>query len=119
MSSAWYKLKCAVHILAGAEPPRERLLHCYTYHLADIRLKDLPPEIRGDFSLLALQLSRGPGQSAEDVKQAVEAISDEDVMAMIHSIIDMYDAVTRYQPLPRGCRNSRQDHRHDCRNVPD
>lgn len=117
MSSAWHKLKRAVHVLAGAESPRQRLLHCYTSHLADLRPKNLPAEIRNEFSSLTLQLSRVPGPSIGDLRQAVDAISDEEVISMIHSIIDMYDAVTRYQPLPGECRSSDQDQRHDCRNA--
>ena len=119
MSSAWFQLKRAVHILSGDGPPRERLFRCYTSHLATLRPKDLPAEIRNEFSSLAMRLNPGPEQSIRDVRQAVEVSSDEDVMSMIHSIVEMYDAVTRYQPLPGECHKYGRDKRSDRRNVPD
>jgi hypothetical protein len=99
MSSAWLKLKLAMHVLVGPEPPRERLARCYTAYLADLKPRDLPLEVRSEFSSLALKLSRGEGRSIRNAREALDAVPDMEVLSIMHSIVDMHDAVTRYQPL--------------------
>jgi hypothetical protein len=62
--------------------------------------KDVPAEIREQFAGLQDEISRCPAKEGEcGVKNTLEAMSDEEIRIMITSIIRMYDAVTRYQPI--------------------
>ena len=98
MSLAWNQLALAVHELVGTGTPRERLVLGYDLHLAQLRNKDLPKEIRAQFSSLVTHIHHG-GRHDHSVAAAVNAFSDLQVHSMMDSIVDMYDVVTRYQPL--------------------
>jgi hypothetical protein len=64
--------------------------------------KDVPKEIREEFSKLARNIGRFPAQEGECIiRRTVESLKDEEIDLMIDSIIRMYDALARYQPLPR------------------
>lgn len=101
MSHAWEQLRQAVHVLAQTGSPRERLARAFADHLADLRQKDLPAEIRQDFTKLAdtLYFYRTSPDAAA-VNGRLESVDDAAIGRMITSILAMYDAVARYQPIP-------------------
>jgi hypothetical protein len=100
MSYTWNKLQLAVHCLASAGSQRERLAAALAEHLACLRPKDLPSGWQAEFALALDRLCLGRVLEQEaSVRRIVDALDDEDVDAMISSILRFYDAVTRYQPL--------------------
>lgn len=100
MSYAWNKLRLAVHCLTGSGPQRERLAAAIAGHLACLRPKDLPSAWRGEFTSVIGRFCLAQVQEqAASVKRTVETLDDEDVGSMIGSILRLYDAVARYQPL--------------------
>ncbi|WP_019139878.1 hypothetical protein [Noviherbaspirillum massiliense] len=100
MSYAWSKLRLAVRCLADAGSPRERLALAIAEHLVCLRPKDLPSAWRAEFASVInrLCLRRVVEQDAS-VQRMVEVLDDAEVGAMIASILRLYDAVTRYQPM--------------------
>lgn len=102
MSHAWERLRLAMHTLAQTGMQRERLARVIVQHLTGLRQKDLPAEIRGDFAKLLddRYVCRTPGDVAA-VKSQLDALNDADIGGMIDTIIGMYDAVARYEPIPR------------------
>jgi hypothetical protein len=100
MSYAWEKLRVAVRELTGADSQRQRLINAYTTSLVDLKCKDVPAEIRDDFNKLRDNMSRYQGTDNRFVvRNIVYSIDDNEVVSMIDTILDMYDTVTRYQPL--------------------
>lgn len=100
MSHAWETLRLAVHKLAQSGSRRERLAEAFTKYLHGLRPKDLPLEVRKDFAKLKEDIHINGGYKALDkVTDKFESIDDANVGLMIDSIIDIYDAVTRYQPI--------------------
>jgi hypothetical protein len=101
MSTAWNELHAAVQLLMGTGPQQERLAAAFTNHLLALRPKDLPSEIRGRFvhliNVLYVHRIHEPVSKAVD---PLEATTGADVGAMIQTILDLYDAVTRYEPIP-------------------
>jgi hypothetical protein len=99
MSYAWKQLHVAVKILAGSGSQRDRLISAYA-KLLDLKQKDVPAEIRTDFSELMKNINRFSDQPPVKVAETkVASLSNEEMRTMICLIIDMYDAVTRYQPM--------------------
>lgn len=100
MSRAWEMLRSAVHKLVRVGSPKERLAGAIEENLLLLRLKDLPPEVRKDYAKLVDDLCLGRVQeNGATVKSMVESVDDAQVTEMIDSIINMYDAVTRYEPI--------------------
>jgi len=100
MSYAWNKLRLAVHCLAEGGSQRERLAAAIGDHLVCLRPKDLPSTWRPEFTLVIDRLCLGPVRKKEvEVRRIVGALDDDEVDAMIRSILRLYDAVTRYQPI--------------------
>jgi hypothetical protein len=90
----------AMYALTSAAPQRERLQRAYKQYLSRLGAKDVPAEIRVEFAALVAHMERGHAKIGEcKIKKNVEAAEDRDIVSMINSIIKMYDAVTRYQPL--------------------
>jgi hypothetical protein len=101
MSIAWEQLRRAVHTLAEAGPQRERLTRAFVDHLTPLRPKDVPAEIRDDFvALIAALPACRSGRDATAVHSRLAALDDATVRTMTVSIIAMYDAVARYEPIP-------------------
>jgi hypothetical protein len=100
MSYAWNELRLAVHCLAEAGAQRERLTAAIAGHLSCIRPKDLPLALRQEFASVIdrLCLGRVLEQDAS-VRRMAEALDDKEVNTMIGTILHLYDAVTRYQPI--------------------
>lgn len=100
MSYAWNKLRLAVHCLTAAGSQRERLTAAIAEHVVCLRPKDLPSPWRPEFASVIdhLCLGRVLEQDAS-VRRMVEALDEKEVGAMIGSILRLYDAVTRYQPI--------------------
>lgn len=102
MSYAWNKLRLAVHCLTAVGPQRERLAAAIAEHVVCFRPKDLPSTWRPEFTTvigrLGLEL-RPVRKQAVSIRRTVDALGDEEVSVMIHCILRLYDAVTRYQPI--------------------
>ncbi len=100
MSQAWEMFRSAVHKLAHGGSPKERLVRAIAENLLLLRPKDLPPEIRKDYAKLVDDLCLGRVQeNGATVKSMVESVDEAQVTLMIDSIINMYDAVTRHEPI--------------------
>ncbi len=69
-------------------------------HLMRLSKKDVPAEIREQFERLQDDMNRGPAKEGEcAVKNTLNLMADDEIRLIINSIIRMYDAVTRYQPI--------------------
>ncbi len=101
MSYAWESFSEAMRALASGDSQRERLLRAYKLHLMQLTVKDVPSEIRDDFDRLAIAIRRCSAREAGSLKRIADNVDDKEVASMIDSIIRMYDAITRYQPLPQ------------------
>ncbi|MES2535873.1 MAG: hypothetical protein V4632_08375 [Pseudomonadota bacterium] len=100
MASAWESFHFAMLELAGADSQRERLIKAYKSNLMRLAKKNVPVELRSEFTRLVQEIERRPAKYNEcTVKNTVDAMDEKEVVAMINSIIRMYDAVTRYQPI--------------------
>lgn len=100
MSYAWNKLRLAVYCLTGTGSQRERLAAAVSAHLSYLRAKDLPSTWRDEFVSVIGHFDLGQVKRQDAaVKRVVETLDDVDVGTMIGSILRLYDAVTRYQPL--------------------
>lgn len=101
MSIAWEQLRQAVHALAAVGPQRERLARAFVDHLTPLRPKDVPAEIRDEFvALIAALPACRSERDAAAVHSRLAALDDAGVRTMTVSIIAMYDAVARYEPIP-------------------
>ena len=98
MSLAWNQLGLAVHELVGTGTQRQRLATSYDLHLSQLRKKDLPQEIRNEFSAMAMEIDDGK-RAGHDLPAIGAAMSDERINVLMNGIVNMYDAVTRYEPL--------------------
>jgi hypothetical protein len=104
MSQAWIRLRAAVHILGQEGSARERLATASSHYLLGLKPKELPPEIRTDFVRLMQWVAQHRKSGRSALSGTFEQAKDAEVTSMIHLIIDMYDAVTRYEPiLPLSC----------------
>jgi len=112
MSSAWESFRLSMHILTGPHSARERLIKAYKTHLMHVSPKDMPTEIRQEFLRLATRFT--PGQTAKNqciISHTVMQMDDQEIAATIYAIINMYDALTRYQPIPKLSERASQAHR--------
>jgi hypothetical protein len=100
MSYAWESFSQAVRALASGDTQRERLLRAYKMHLMQLTKKDVPREIREEFDRLVIEIRRCSAKEGRNLKRIADNVGDHEVASMVDSIIQMYDAVTRYQPLP-------------------
>lgn len=100
MSYAWTQLRLAVHELAQAGSQRERLAAAVTTHMLCLRPKDLPSANQAIFASLVDRLCVGRKQEwPASVKQKIETLDDKEVRALVYVILQLYDSVTRYQPI--------------------
>jgi hypothetical protein len=104
MSYAWEKLLLAVQCLAKDGSQRDRLTAAMAGHLVCLRPKELPAEVRQKFAALIDDMCHGRVQEkSASVRRMIEGLDDHEVDRMSDSIIRIYDAVARYQPiLPAG-----------------
>jgi hypothetical protein len=101
VSVAWKQFHLAVYRLAGSESQAQRLANAVTMHLSRLTEKDVPSEIRPQFveflnqvrELRILPVDVGSRQPVDE--SAIES--------NIRSIVSMYDALIRYQPIRRRC----------------
>lgn len=106
MSQAWIRLRAAVHILGQEGRPRERLARAYNRYLLGLKPKEVPPEIRADFiRLIHWAKEQGDGKRHPANETFISA-KDAEVTVMVGLVIDMYDAVTRYEPILSSSRSS-------------
>jgi hypothetical protein len=100
MSFAWRQLQSAIRVLAGTGNRRDRL-HAALSKLIKLKQRDLPSEVAGDFNALVGGISRFPIRNVnQEIKSAVEVLTEEEVIEAINSVMRMYDAVAAYQPRP-------------------
>ena len=99
MSHAWKKLRTAVNKLTQEGPQRTRLAAAMT-DIATLRPKDLPGEVQHELSdaMDRVCLGRVQEQGAT-ITIMIDAMHERDVQLVIEAILNMYDAVTRYQPI--------------------
>jgi hypothetical protein len=105
MSYAWESFSQAMRALASGDTQRERLLRAYQLHLMRLTKKDVPAEIRDEFDKLVIEIRRCSAKEGRILKRISDSVDDSEVSSMVNSIIKMYDAVTRYQPLPAPARS--------------
>jgi hypothetical protein len=101
VSVAWKQFHLAVYRLAGPESPSERLSSAVTMHLSRLTEKDVPSEIRPQFVKFLTgvrDLVVQPGEHG-----SMHDDNDSGIESSIRSIITMYDALIRYQPVRRRC----------------
>jgi hypothetical protein len=104
MSHAWKKLRSAVGKLVRAGSQRERLADA-VIELAALKIRDLPIEIRQEFIAAMDCVGKIPAhEPGTSMEMLIGAMKDSDVNLMVHSILNMYDVVTRYQPIPYSAR---------------
>lgn len=98
MSFAWNQLRLAVHELVGSGTQRQRLSTAYDAHLSHLKKRDCPKEIQRIFLAMVADINCDkhfvPMRFSD-----VHRISDERIYSIINEIVDMYDVVTRYEPL--------------------
>jgi DNA-directed RNA polymerase subunit N (RpoN/RPB10) len=109
MSYAWENLSQAMRTLASCGTQRERLLRAYTSYLTRLTSKDVPAEIREQLDRLTIEIRCCSIKEGHSLKHISDGVGDNEVEAMIDSVIRMYDAVARYQPLPAASRVRQQD----------
>lgn len=106
MSYAWQQLQSAVRALAASTDHRERLVGAYG-KLLKLKPKDLPAEVVNDFSLLVGRIPRFPAKSiGREVRSAVNALTELQIMEAFDRILAMHDAVAVYQPQPHPLRHT-------------
>lgn len=99
MSQAWIRLRAAVHILGHEGTSRERLAAAFNRYLLGLNPKEVPPEIRSNFIKLLQWAQQQKRSRHRPANCLFELAKDAEVTLMIGLIIDMYDAVTRYEPI--------------------
>lgn len=99
MSQAWIRLHAAVHILGQEGSARTRLATAYSHYLLGMKPKEVPPEIRADFIRLTQWVAQQRKIARSAFTEPFASAKDAEVTLMIRLLIDMYDAVTRYEPL--------------------
>lgn len=106
MSHAWKKLRSAVGKLVKEGSQRERLAGAMI-DLATLKAKDLPIEIRQEFlAAMDYVCPNCVQEQGASMELVINTLKDAEVNVIVQSILGMYDAVTRYQPLPRGTREA-------------
>lgn len=84
---------------------RERLAAAMI-DLATLKAKDLPLEIRQDFIAAMEYVCHNRIQEhGASIELMITSMKDDEVNIMVQSILNMYDAVTRYQPIPHQIQN--------------
>jgi hypothetical protein len=100
MSYAWKQLHLAVRALASKGSQRDCLVNAYVT-LMELKQRDLPADVRSDFSRLTQGISSYPADGLKQtIRNKVDLLVDTEVGTTIYAIIDLYGAVARYQPLP-------------------
>lgn len=106
MSHAWKKSRSAVSKLVKDGSQRERLAAAMT-DLATLKARDLPIEIRQEFVAAMDYVCHGRIQEhGASIESMIDSMKDAEVNIMAQSILNMYDAVTRYQPVPFNMRSA-------------
>ncbi len=100
MSYAWQTFESVILTLMGEGSQRTRLLKaCVDDRLLELKVKEIPSEIRGYYEKLLAVLLRHSSDK-EGITRALDATSDEQITAMIKLIHDIHDVLVQYQPLP-------------------
>lgn len=92
-------MRAAVHILRREGTPRERLAQAYTRYLLGLNPKEMPTEIRPDFVKLIQWAKHQKDGGRHTASDLFNFAKDAEVSIMVGLVIDMYDAVTRYEPI--------------------
>lgn len=100
MSYAYERLRVAMLYLSQSGPMHERLAKALIESFP-LRPKDLPIACRKEFCSLLDRFSLNtshPKSSALAMK--IKEMNDQEVHAVTHILLHLYDTVTRYQPFP-------------------
>lgn len=109
MSYAYDQLRLAMQYLTHTGPLQERLVKALTESLC-LRPRDLPTACRNEFHSLLNRLSmEHTTRRNTELPLKIKAMTDQEAHAIIHTLLHLYDTVTRYQPLP-SVRLSGQSH---------
>jgi len=100
MSYAYEQLRIAMLHLTQSGPLHERLARALSESLT-LRPKDLPMACRTEFCSLLSRLSIGHTTKRNtELGRKIQAIGEQEAHAMAQTLVNLYDTVTRYQPLP-------------------
>ena len=100
MSYAYEQLRVAMLYLAQSGPLHERVAKALSESFT-LRPKDLPMVCRTEFCSLSNRLLLGPTTKRNtELAIKIKMMSDQEVHAIAHTLLHLYDTVTRYQPLP-------------------
>jgi hypothetical protein len=100
MSFAYEQLRVATHYLAQSGTLHERLAMALS-EILSLRPKDLPVACRTEFCSLSSRLSVcHTTKKNPDLAMRIKEMNEQEVHAIAHTLLRLYDAVTRYQPLP-------------------
>lgn len=97
MSVAWKQFHLAVYRLAGPESQSQRLSNAVTMHLSRLTEKDVPSEIRPQFVEFLSQVRELGIPAPEGGSSRKDSAAG--IASNIRSIVSMYDALIRYQPI--------------------
>lgn len=101
MSLAWKKCSAAITLLAGAGTQRERLLSACVTELCGLKRKDFPNELHPIYEVFLCHFGPFDSQMAgHDFEKMVETMTETDIQSAIDALLQLHDAVTRYQPTP-------------------
>jgi hypothetical protein len=97
VSVAWKQFHLAVYRLAGPESQSQRLSNAVTMHLSRLTEKDVPSEIRRQFVEFLSQVQEPRVLALEGGSGRKDC--EAGIASDIRSIVSMYDALIRYQPI--------------------
>ena len=102
MRTNWERFRDASVVLAGCGPVKQRLLHAYQQHLADLSPEELPRELRLSYATLSDALHRAPRAGSRDaVSASVLKMSEEDACRHAQEIVRMFGGLTETQAPAR------------------
>jgi hypothetical protein len=101
VSVAWKQFHLAVYRLAGSESQSQRLSNAVTMHLSRLTEKDVPSEIRPQFVEFLNQVREQRILTADAGTR--HQADNSTIASNIRSIVSMYDALIRYQPIRKRC----------------
>lgn len=102
MLTSWDRFRDASVVLAGAGPVKQRLLHAYQKHLADLLADELPRELRATYSALSDALHRVPRTgSCDNVTASVLKMSEEEAGRHAQEIVRIFSGLSESQAPTR------------------
>ena len=99
MQTVWERFRDATVVLAGCGPVKQRLVQACQVHLVDLAPDDLPRELRGPFSTLAiaLQATQRTG-SLDAVSASVLKMSEAEACRHSQAIVRIFSSLQESTP---------------------